>query len=67
LPQLFAGAAQRDFFTFEIEQYPLDMRWGAVLAPVAHGAVGKLQFACSAQLAFEQVYQQFFNGKVAHA
>jgi len=45
LPQLLAGAAQRDFFAFEITQYPLDMRRGAVLAPVAHGAVGKLQFS----------------------
>jgi len=64
---LLAGATQRDFSTFEVAQYPLDMRRGAILAPIAHGTIGKLQLARSGQLAFEQVYQQFFNGGVTHA
>jgi hypothetical protein len=64
---LFAGATQRDFFAFEIAQYPLDMGRGAILAPIAHGTIGKLQLARSGQLAFEQVYQQFLNGGVTHA
>ena len=45
LPQLLAGATQRDFLAFEIAQYPLDVGRGAILAPITHGAVGKLQFA----------------------
>jgi hypothetical protein len=67
LPQLFAGAAQRDFLAFEITQYPLDMRRGAVLAPIAHGAVGKLQLSGGLKLTFKQVNEQFLNGWVTHA
>jgi hypothetical protein len=67
LAQLFAGASQRDFLAFEITQYSLDMRRGAVLDPITHGTILKTQLACSTKLAFEQIYQQFFNSGVAHA
>jgi hypothetical protein len=55
LPQLLAGAAQRNFLAFEIAQYPLDVRRGAVLAPIAHGPVGKLQLSGGLELTVKQL------------
>jgi hypothetical protein len=52
---LLAGATQRDFFAFEIAQYTLDVRRGAVLHPITHAAVSKLQLSGGLKLVAKQV------------